>query len=482
MDVVKEINKSKLACEANIVSCFYKNPELLYEYETLKVDDFTYNHWKVYFVIAYENVIRYKKPHLDELTVGFYLEKHSKIKAKYEEYGGWKTINTAKEYINISNLDGWVLELQKWNTLLNLHNKGFSISKNFKMLSDMLLEEIYKYYEAHLNDIFINCDKRISSYNLCDNINETIDECNHGLEIGLPIQSPILNEVVNGCMLGNITLLGATSGMGKTTLTIELLLPTILEHNEKCVMVINEQDEKKLRKEMIAWTINNIFKTPFNKTRLRQGNFTKEEMILLRQAAEWLLDKKDKKNIIIIPLQTYNIKIMKKIISKYSALGVNYFILDTFKVGDDTPIQYMWQNLMQDMRRLYDIVKPSNKNLHLWCTLQLRKDKFSSRYLTVEHIGQSKSVVDVASTVLLLRAVRDDEKTGGKNELAVWVTAGVNNKSKIPQTLHNKKHYCIIFPEKNREGQSGQFQIVAEFDLARNVYKEVGCTIVPEDY
>ena len=482
MDIVKEINKSKLACEANIVSCFYKNPELLYEFEYLKVDDFTYNHWKVYFVIAYENVIRYKKPHLDELTIGFYLENHLKIKAKYEEYGGWKTINTAKEYINISNLDGWVLELNKWNTLLKLHKKGFSITKDFKILKDMLLEEIYNYYEVHLNDIFINVDKRISSYNLCDNIHELIDECNEGLEVGLPIQSPMLNDIINGCMLGNITLLGACSGMGKTTLTLEILVPTILQHNEKCVIVINEQDERKLRKEMIAWTINNIFKKPFNKTRLRQGNFTEDEMILLRQAAEWLLDKKDNKNVTIIPLQTYNVNIMNKIINKYSALGVNYFILDTFKVGDDSAIQFMWQNLMQDMRKLYDIIKPSNKNLHLWCTLQLRKDKFSSRYLTMEHIGQSKSVIDVASTVLLLRNVRDDEKKGGKNELDVWRLEGVNKKSKIPQILNKKKNYCIIFPEKNREGQSGQYQIVAEFDLAKNIYKEIGCTFVPEDY
>ena len=153
-----------------------------------------------------------------------------------------------------------------------------------------------------------------------------------------------------------------------------------------------------------------------------------------------------------------------------------------FKVGDDSAIQFMWQNLMQDMRKLYDIIKPSNKNLHLWCTLQLRKDKFSSRYLTMEHIGQSKSVIDVASTVLLLRNVRDDEKQGGKNELDVWRLEGVNKKSKIPQILNKKKNYCIIFPEKNREGQSGQYQIVAEFDLAKNIYKEIGCTFVPEDY
>jgi replicative DNA helicase len=472
----------KLPCEANIVSCFYKSPELLYEFERLKFDDFTWNHWKVFFVIAYEIVIKEKKPHLDELTIGFYNEKHSKIKSKYDEYGGWKTISTAKEYITINNLDGWVLELYKWNCLLKLHRKGFSIEKDFDTLKDMTIDEIYHFYEVHLNDIFINVEKKITSHNLCDGLNELIDECHLGLEIGLPIKSPMLNETINGCMLGNISLLGACSGAGKTTLTLELLLPTILEKNEKCVMVINEQDEKKLRKEMLAWTINNVLDIRFNKTRLRQGKFTEDEMNQLRIAAAWLLDKKENKNITIIPLQSYNVKLMKKIINKYSALGVNYFILDTFKVGDDSEVQFMWQNLMQDMRKLYDTIKPSNKNVHLWCTLQLRKDKYASRYLTMEHIGQSKSVIDVASTVLLLRQVRDDEKHEGKNELRVWKPEGVNMKTKIPVVLHKNKSYCIIFTEKNREGQSGQFQIVAEFNMSQNLYKEVGLTIVPEDY
>jgi hypothetical protein len=88
IDILTHINDLKLPCEANIVACFYKSPELLYEFEKLTFDDFTWNHWKVFFVIAYEIVIKEKKPHLDELTIGFYNEKQLKIKLKYDEYGG----------------------------------------------------------------------------------------------------------------------------------------------------------------------------------------------------------------------------------------------------------------------------------------------------------------------------------------------------------------------------------------------------------
>jgi replicative DNA helicase len=167
---------------------------------------------------------------------------------------------------------------------------------------------------------------------------------------------------------------------------------------------------------------------------------------------------------------------MKKIINKYSALGVKYFILDTFKAGDDYSNKQTWEEMMHDMRKLYDTVKPSNKNVHLWATLQLKKDKVGSRYLTQDNIGMSKNVVDVCSTVILMRQIREDEKDGGKNAIKVYRLEGKNGRTKIPVTLHEDKNYMIIFIDKNREGESGHFQIVVEINLGRNTYREVGVT------
>jgi replicative DNA helicase len=171
-----------------------------------------------------------------------------------------------------------------------------------------------------------------------------------------------------------------------------------------------------------------------------------------------------------------------KIINKYSALGVKYFILDTFKASDNADSDKVWLEMMNDMRKLYDTIKPSNKNVHLWATLQLKKDKVGSRYLTNDNIGMSKNVVDVCSTVLLMRGVREDEKEDGKHELKVYRLEGKNGATRIPVILHKDKHYMVIFIDKNREGESGQFQIVAEVNLGRNTYKEIGITSIAQDF
>jgi replicative DNA helicase len=81
-----------------------------------------------------------------------------------------------------------------------------------------------------------------------------------------------------------------------------------------------------------------------------------------------------------------------------------------------------------------------------------------------------------------MRGVRDDEKAGGENELVVYRLEGKNGKTKIHVSLDKDKHYCIIFVDKNREGEAQEFQIVAESNLGFNTYKEIGVTSVPMDF
>lgn len=76
----------------------------------------------------------------------------------------------------------------------------------------------------------------------------------------------------------------------------------------------------------------------------------------------------------------------------------------------------------------------------------------------------------------------DDEKVGGKNELKVYRMGGKNGKTKIPVQLEHDKHYQLLFVVKNREGSANIYQIVVEHDMSRNILKEVGMTVVPQDF
>ena len=478
----KQIKEYKIIAEANIVAIFYKNPDLLFDY-TLHLEDFTENTWRVYWQIANDIIVVEKKSVLDDMTVGLYLEKHPKLKTKYDEYGGYETIDKAKEYVNVNNISGYVNELYKWKTVLEMLKNGFPVQNRIKEFCDMSLDNIYEEYEAILNHIFINAASDVESYNACEGINAYIDDMNDGKSIGLPLHNcEILNKEIGGFNCdGNIYEIGANSGVGKSTTVMNYIIPAILHYDEKVVFFINEEDQTKVQKELVIWVANNVFKYDLPKYKLRDGNFNEELLGQLRNVAKWIEDKKEKHNITIVPLERYSVNIVIKLVKKYASLGVRYFVLDTLKESFDAKTDEIYKSMTRDMVKLYDTVKPTAKNVGLFVTYQLGKASIKLRYLTNNEIGLGKSIVDVMSVNLMIRRPFEDEYEGGKHEITGYRFDGRNSKSKIPFKLKRDKHYMITFIPKNRFGQTDAFQIISEFDFSTNTNKDIGiCNIVQD--
>lgn len=483
LKAVKTVKEYKLACEANIVSIYYKKPDLMYDFE-LKLEDFTENTWRVYWQIAYDIVIKEHKPVLDDVTIGLYLEKHSKLRQKYDDYGGYETIEKATEYVKTENLGGYIAELNKWNTVLMMLKNKFPVYDRLSEFADMSLDDIYVEYEAILNHIFINADEDIQSYSIEEGIDDLIDELNEGLAVGLPYyEMPLLNKETGGQLTGNITLVGGLSNMGKTTLTRSLCIPASIKNGEKLVIIINEESRKKWQREMLVWVANNIYKFDLQKFVVRDGKYNDEVMDMLRKCANWIKEKASDNTVTIIPFNKYRTEKAIKVIKKYASLGVKYFILDTYKADSGSRSDKMWLEMQQSMVDIYDTIKTDGgKDVHIVITFQLAKSSARQRFYSQDNIGQAKNIVDVASTCLMIRDVFEDEYTGEKNALKVYKLEGKNGKSKIPVNLDHDKHYQLIFIVKNREGAANNYQIVIEHDMSRNLLKEVGFTSVPVDF
>lgn len=479
----KQVKEYKVACEANIVSIFYKKPELMYDYQ-LKLEDFSENTWRVYWQIAYDIIVKEKKSVLDDITVGLYLEKHSKLKQKYDEYGGYDTIDKATEYIKTSNISGYVNELKKWETVIRMIASGFPVTDRIKEFVDMSLDEIYKEYDALLNHIFINAEEDVMSYSLSDGIYDLIERLNEGIAVGLPYDNmPTLTKETGGQLPGNITLVGGLSNMGKTTLTRTMLIPSAVKYGERLVILVNEEGKAKWQRELIVWVANNIYKTDLQKFVVRDGKFSDEVKELLYKCADWIAEKSENNMLTIIPFSRYETQKAIRVIKKYASLGVKYFILDTYKADAGSRSDRMWLDMQQNMVDIYDTVKAEGgKNVHITITFQLAKSSARQRFYSQDNIGMAKSIIDPASTCLMLRDVFEDEYTGERNELKVYRLDGKNNKSKIPVKLDHDKHYQLIFIVKNREGAANNIQIVCEHDMSRNLLKEVGFTSVPVDF
>ena len=483
LKAVKIVKEYKLACEANIVSIYYKKPDLMYDFE-LKLEDFTENTWRVYWQIAYDIVIKEHKPVLDDVTIGLYLEKHNKLKKKYEDYGGYETIEKATEYVKTENLGGYIAELNKWNTVLMMLKNKFPVYDRLSEFADMSLDDIYVEYEAILNHIFINADEDIQSYSIEEGIDDLIDELNEGLAVGLPYyEMPLLNKETGGQLTGNITLVGGLSNMGKTTLVRSMCIPASIKNGEKLVIIINEEGRRKWQREMLVWVANNIYKFDLQRFVVRDGKYSDEVMDMLRKCANWIKEKASDNTVTIIPFNKYRTEKAIKVIKKYASLGVKYFILDTYKADSGNRSDKMWLDMQQSMVDIYDTIKTDGgKDVHIVITFQLAKSSARQRFYSQDNIGQAKNIVDVASTCLMIRDVFEDEYTGEKNALKVYKLEGKNGKSKIPVNLDHNKHYQLIFIVKNREGAANNYQIVIEHDMSRNLLKEIGFTSVPVDF
>ena len=505
LEAMEMVKTFKEPAEANLIGAIYSNPDLLLD-SRLSNEDFSYNHWKVYFTIAKD--LYGDRKTLSEDNIEFYLQQHPKLAEQYKLHKGYATIERLIKIVKEDDFDGYLSELGKWNAVLKIGSKGFPIKDMLSEFADKTAEDIYDKYTAYLNDAFINIEEKIKSYNIFEDLDAFNEECDKGTERGLdfcsldPSATPILNDVVKGFNLnGHIYGLGAASGVGKSTIAINYLLPTIIDKKERAVFIINEEDEKKFKREAETWVINNIILKPyndqqdvqqhperkvyFNKDRFITGHFSSQEKEWLKQAAQYLGSMKDEHLLTVIPLERYSVGLAIKIIKKYNKLfKVRMFCLDTFKESYDAynNKDSTWKTMERDMRALYDIVKSSALNVGLLVTYQLSKGSGKTRYLTSVEIGQAKNIEDVMSVNLMIRRLFPDEMFGGSAALKVNSLDGMNKINYGCEQTVKPTVNMVMFVCKNRFGIANQYQIALKSNLGADVIREDGITYVRQDF
>lgn len=476
--IAKKVLRYKLGDEASVVAIMYKNPDLLIE-SNLTEEDFHEDCWKSYFKILKGLIINENKTCASDIDIGLYLDKHPEQKKDYNKYGGYDTIEAAaNEYVSEQNFDGYLASLRKWNTVIKLIKRGFPCDeKRLSDICDMTVDDLYEEYTVYLNDIFSNTDNNIKSYNGFEGMHELIDELDEGMNVGIPFANcELLNNEIGGMLGGNIIGIGASSGVGKSTLSINYVFPSMVKYNHSAVFIINEEDQNKFKKEALIWYCTNELKHPIQKKVLRDGNFDKETKEALYKAAEWFESQKENHNITIIPLERYTAKIVVKLLKKWSHMA-DVIVLDTLKESADSRNKESWKSMMTDCVDFYDCIKHTDACMII--TYQLVKNK--SRYITNADIGISKGILDIFSVNLFFRRPFQSEYKGEKDALYCYKTGGEYGKEKTQFHLEKDGNYMICFISKNRFGNSGK-QIVSEADFSINKYRDLAYCVVPEDF
>ncbi|MED3440250.1 hypothetical protein P4393_12365 [Bacillus subtilis] len=474
-DFRKDLVRLKSTAESYVVLSLYKTPELYFD-NNISVDDFHDSVWKFYFAIA-KKAIKSGRKVLDDVIIGLTVGENEQLQKMYDECGGYQTIATGMTFVKEENFDSYLTDVKKYNALIRLHDVGYPIMDKYDVYKVMSADAIQEALEGMLSSIFADVEVEEQVEDLRDGLWGTVMDAHEGKLRGFPYESALLNDYVNGQALGNITMVSANSGVGKTFFTLAEIFPNMIKFNEKLLIMANEEDKAKWQKEIITWAVNNMVGGEFLKNRFNKGEFTADELTLLRKAVDWLNKQMQEGIINFVNFNSFSMSKAIKTIKKNAAIhDIKYYVLDTLKLDSDAinANTQAWLQLQQGMVKLYDVVKPSNKNLHVWVTYQLGKSAMLNRYLSQNSLGVSKNVVDVVSTLILVRKALQSEKEGGNNEVKVKLPNGVYTK------MSPDKEYFIVFLGKNRMGPTN-YQLVFEIDMGRNIVKDFGTCIIEQD-
>lgn len=437
-------------------------------------------HWRVYYMLLIQMIEKKGLTVIDEMNMELHMAtQQEKLQKIYDNAGGWNTIAEGKEILELENIEGYYREVLRYAAILRLHDAGFDIESKWDDYNKLTYEELSDVVSGTVDSIFSEIDLGGEQVkDIKDNVWGMIERAHEGVDRGLPVNSKLLNSVINGQVLGNITMTGGTSGVGKTFVTIGQILPSAIKEKEPVLIMCNEEDIGKWQREILTWIINNKLDKDFVKSRFYQGAFSKDEMSLLKEAKEWMDENIGDDLIKFVEFNQFSMNKSIKLIRKYATqFGIKYYVIDTLKLDNDigsTISDNSWLLLQQNMVKLYNTIKPTAKNVHVWVTYQLNKSN-KTRFLDQSSLGMSKNVADVVSTLLLIRDVLETEKGGDSKGLVIKRADGATGQ------LSEDKDYMVVFIDKNRQGSTNN-QIVWRVDKGRNIIKDVGFTRISQDY
>lgn len=226
---LKEINKDRQKVECCFTFSCWADPDLFEDYKevnvgkdtTLKTDDAIF-YWQLGMSMHLQGIQK-----IDAISIDAFLANKDDIRTRYEQFGGYRTVEELTGMIDSENADGYYDQINRMNALSIFANKTEELFSDVNRFNNSTDDEIYDMFDLLGNSVAVNSIKGVEVENL------TIDDafiksCTDREEMGLPYKScPLLNYTTLGLPLGDVYMLAAHSGVGKALAVTEpVLTPT----------------------------------------------------------------------------------------------------------------------------------------------------------------------------------------------------------------------------------------------------------------
>lgn len=483
-DILKKINKNRDEIEAPFIFCLWKDPNLYDDYKSINVrgDKTIQSKDGLFYFQLGRGMYNEGYRNFDSITLDSYLKDKPKISQQFEEYGGFGEVEEMTQLVDVENVDAYYDKLAKINILSNLLVNYADTFNNLDDVAGMTSQNVYDLFEYTLNNVSlaVNHDIKVQSLVLDD---AYIEECNNGEAMGLSYAEncPRLSSKTLGLPLGDLYMLGAHSGVGKSSFMFENFILPLNNQGIKVAIVSNEMQLKAYQNLILVHILThelNYWK--LTRKHLKVGHFTDEQIDLIKQAQKISEDKYS--NIRFVKIFDTDTNKLLKIIKKLAKVGYQCICYDTMK-ADDSTADNMWQRLMIDSRRIFQLA--SKENISIVVTYQLALYTENQRYLSASCLSNSKQIKEVFSEMVYMRNIWHDEFPKEQYDIKPYTlekktdgSGWYRNYNSIK--LDKNKKYIIAFLDKTRNDENN-IQILYEWNARFNYWKEIGyCTVVNE--
>lgn len=366
---------------------------------------------------------------LDEVTILSNLSQDAID--KYEDMGGWDSIQHQIDIINTQNFDTYIDILYRENILLHMHSDGFNLLKEIdvngkkiiplKLFRKMTAEEVTDWYDARISSYGTGYSSKVLEEEEIDFDDEFIESCQEGEENGVPFDIagydingeeincfPFLSRQIMGLLEGTTTMMGGYSSAGKSTWWVTVLM-SLLHYDRKILIISNEENVKKFKIKFMVWLLgkrNRYFK--LTKKKMIGGDINKENRDQLSDVQKyWRENYKGKVKFISISDADMSI-VKKKIRENVLRHGFDVVLYDTFKIqGDDMSASRQDLSLVRDSRELDKLAK--KYNFIMLASVQLAEYTKGKLFLDASVLSNGKQIKEQLENLFLMRTVYPEE-------------------------------------------------------------------------
>ena len=435
---------------------------------------------------------------LDEVTILSNLSQDAID--KYEDMGGWDSIQHQIDIINTQNFDTYIDILYRENILLHMHSDGFNLLREvdvngkkvipLKLFRKMTAEEVTDWYDARISSYGTGYSSKVLEEEEIDFDDEFIESCQEGEENGVPFDIagydingeeincfPFLSRQIMGLLEGTFTMMGGFSSVGKSSWWVTVLM-SLLHYDRKILIISNEESVKKFKVKFMIWLLgkrNRYFK--LTKKKMTSGDINAESRDQLTQVQKfWRENYKGRVKFISINDADMRV-VKKKIRENVLRYGYDCVLYDTFKIQEsDFEGTRQDLSLVRDSRELDKIAK--KYNIIMLASVQLAERLKGKLFLDSSVLSNSKQIKEILENLFLMRTVYDEE-LDEKNKFYCrpFRLKKVNDKWIEEEYSPDRNAvYRALFVEKTRNGNNSSDTGVAyllKFDGDHCIFREV---------